>query len=63
MKGLFVWQIDIKTQVISKSDFTYEAKNFKEGHWYCIALNEKNASRKFNNMAKEFIEAIKPTTT
>lgn len=72
--GQFVYQVDLRTQVISKAEFSEEVLNFesgklerkiirKEHHWYCAAINEKNAFRKFNNMAKSFLEKLKPPST
>lgn len=65
--GQTIWQINLRTQEISKAEFTEEFANIggsitrtivtKELHWYCCALNEQNAFRKFNKIAKSIIES------
>ena len=66
--GQFVYQLNLKTQEISLAEFKDEfvdingkiIKNIdvKENHWYTTAINEKNAFKKFNNMAKLAYETI-----
>ena len=70
--GQFVYQLNLKTQEISIAEFKDEfldinggvVKNvdIKETHWYAVAINEKNAFRKFNNMAKSAYEILNEPT-
>lgn len=65
--GHTIWQINLRTQVISEVEFTEEyatmdgdiTRNIlrKEYHWYCSALNKTSAFNKFNKMAKFAIES------
>lgn len=70
--GQTIYQVDLRTQTISKADFDESAIIFetgeaerkitrKENHWYCAALNEKNAFKKFNYMAKQVFEKLNPS--
>lgn len=64
--GHTVWQIDLRTQEITKAEFSEEfatieggiTRNIikKDNYWYCSALNKNNAFKKFNLMAKIFLE-------
>lgn len=67
-KGQTVWEVDLKTQEIKPAEFTEEFATInggvkrniikKEFHWYCVAINKKNAERKFNKMAEIVINQI-----
>lgn len=72
--GHDIWEIDLKTGKISKAEFSDEAVNFetgvaerkiitKENHWYCSALNNENAFKKFNAKAKTLIQYHHDRTT
>lgn len=64
--GHTIWQIDLKTQEITPETFSEEfytleggiTRNIvkKDNYWYCSALNKNNAFKKFNQMAKIFLE-------
>lgn len=67
--GHYIWQINLRTQELTKVEFDEEAINFetgaaerkiitKEGHWYCSALNRKSAFNRFNKMAKSFVKRL-----
>lgn len=68
--GHTIWQLNLKTQEITPAEFSEEVIDFetkaskrkiiaKPGHWYCSALNIKTAFKKFNKMAKVFVERQK----
>lgn len=65
--GHTIWQLNIRTQDITPAEFDEEVIDFNTGkpkrkiiqksaHWYCSALNKESAFRRFNKMAKEFVE-------
>lgn len=65
-KGHTIWQINLKTQEITAAKFSEEYATINGGitrniikddnHWYCSALNKENAFKRFNRMAKIFLE-------
>jgi len=71
--GHVIWEINLKTQEITKAEFDEESINFetklperkiivKKNHWYCSALNINSAFNKFNKMAKFVHENINQPT-
>lgn len=70
--GQKIFELNLRTQQIAPVDFDEKVINFetgspnmkifaKEDHWYCAALNEKSAFRKFNLRAKQIIDGKKST--
>jgi hypothetical protein len=68
--GQKIWELNLRTQEISEvNKFDEVAVEFKTKaliktiirkpkHLYCVAINEKNAWRQFNNQCKKIFENI-----
>lgn len=63
-----MWEFDLETRIFKEAEYkevkhlngnTERAIFKKPNHIYCIALNAKNADRKFINMIKKQIEKTK----
>jgi hypothetical protein len=66
--GQKIWQIDLKTLEVTPAEIDEAAVNIegevqkkiivKEKHLYCVAINKKNALRKFDLQCKVILENI-----
>lgn len=63
-KNHSIWNLDLKSQKIQIETEFDKKDNMvsiipQKGYWYCSAINEENAMRKFNTMAQKVLAKLK----